>query len=105
MAPEISREEKYISLPSEKYASHCTHRNAQPIGGGGRVERQHRLAIHPPIRGSKDMTPMNKHNLMLDELKHAMHLGNAFSWVASGKVQVGNYWISSQAMYWDNKPA
>lgn len=48
---------------------------------------------------------MNKHNLMLDELKYAMHLGIAFSWVASGKVQVGNYWISSQAMYWDNKPA
>lgn len=48
---------------------------------------------------------MNKHNLMRDELNNAMHMGAAFSWVASGLVQVGNYWVSNQALYWDNKPA
>ena len=48
---------------------------------------------------------MNKHKLMSQELDCAMQVGAAFSWVASGRVQVGNYWVSSQRMYWDNKPA
>ncbi|MCF5372018.1 hypothetical protein [Pseudomonas syringae] len=48
---------------------------------------------------------MNKHKLMSLELDCAMQTGAAFSWIANGSVQVGNYWVSSQGMYWDNKQA
>ncbi|WP_143502095.1 hypothetical protein [Pseudomonas sp. Irchel 3E13] len=45
---------------------------------------------------------MNAHNLMTDELKHAMQCDVPFSWVSSGSVQEGAFGIYSQAE-WDQR--